>query len=109
MRTRGISPEFINDLKDDKAPLNWIYKRVMSTNSVFSIEIRDEYINIYYRGGSLMKITENQPHNYTFKFDVKYGERKVGHERLDIVIHIFRYMGYGYLSYSHNNIFAKCA
>ena len=38
-------------------------------------------------------------------------EKQISQEmdELYIVIHIFRYMGYGYLSYSHNNIFAKCA
>ena len=36
-------------------------------------------------------------------------DRYAGKTVLNIVIHIFRYMGYGYLSYSHNNIFAKCA
>jgi hypothetical protein len=35
------------------------------------LAIRDGYINVYYRGGNLVKITEN-PQSFTFNFDEKY-------------------------------------
>lgn len=78
MKTRQISDRFLNDLKDDKGELNWIYKKVKTPQSKFSLEIREGYINIYYRGGSLLKIQEKKKDSqfYSFKFDKKYGERK---------------------------------
>ena len=79
MRIRQISPEFIRDLKDDEGELNWIYKKVKNPRSKFSLEIREGYINIYYRGGSLLKVQEKRKkdsRSYCFVFDTKYGKRK---------------------------------
>lgn len=36
-----------------------------------SLEVRRDYINIYYRGGNLLKITQNKK-GYSFYFDKKY-------------------------------------
>ena len=82
MKVRKISDDFIRDLKDRDGELNWIYKKVKAPESEYSLEIREGYINIYYRGGSLLKITEKNAkkkgHYYKFKFDKKYGYRKGG-------------------------------
>lgn len=44
-------------------------------DSTLDIEIRNKYINIYYRGGNLIKITEiKQGVLYEFKFDIKYSK-----------------------------------
>ena len=79
MRIRQISLDFIKDLKDDNGELNWIYKKVKAPKSVYSLEIREGYINIYYRGGSLLKIVEKRKEDlrfYDFIFDTKYGKRR---------------------------------
>lgn len=83
MKIRGISQDFINDLKKNNGPLNWIYKKVTALNSKYSVGIRDHYINVYYNGGSLLKITEKGNHTYDFKFDEKYGKRNQGISKLD--------------------------
>ena len=76
MKTRGISKEFIEDLKDYNGELNWVYEKVKASESEFSLEIRDGYINIYYRGGSILKIEEIDQRSYKFFFDTKYGKKK---------------------------------
>ena len=67
---RGISQQFVDDLKC--GTLSGFLKR-MKTDSSLSMQIRKDYINIYYRGGNLLKITQNKKLNtYTFQFDLKY-------------------------------------
>ena len=74
MKTRGISTDFIRDLKIGE--LNWVYEKVKAPESEFSLEIREGYINIYYRGGSILKIEEIDQRSYKFFFDTKYGKKK---------------------------------
>ncbi len=79
MKIRHISEDFIKDLKEKTGELNWIYRKVMDAGSPYSLEIRAGYINVYYRGGSLLKIAEKKTkksRTYTFGFDSKYGKRK---------------------------------
>ncbi|WP_027218998.1 hypothetical protein [Butyrivibrio fibrisolvens] len=83
MKIRKISPSFVDDLKKEKGVLHWFYQRVISPNSGLSLEIRADYINIYYNGGSLLRIQEDGEHHYIFKFDEKYGIRKNGQREVE--------------------------
>jgi len=67
--SRDLSVEFMDDLK------NGILKSllaVVKADNTLSLNIRNDYVNIYYRGGSLLKITEKSKNRYSFKFDNKY-------------------------------------
>lgn len=44
---------------------------VKSDNSL-DLEIRENYINIYYRGGNVLKVTEVRVNKYDFHFDSEY-------------------------------------
>jgi hypothetical protein len=65
---RGLSPEFLADLQTGLlAPLR---ERVIR-DLTLCLELRDNYINIYYRGGSLMKVSSAYS-GYSAFFDEKY-------------------------------------
>ncbi|MEG1411702.1 MAG: hypothetical protein RSD36_17850 [Terrisporobacter sp.] len=71
-KQRGLSDKFIKDLKCG------ILKPILDVVKIddsLCLEIRDNYINIYYRGGSLYKI---EPINdrYKFTFNVNYLKTK---------------------------------
>ena len=67
--SRGLSSKFMDDLKSGTLkPLLC----VIITDDTLSLNIRNDYINIYYRGGSLLKISELTKHRYQFEFDSKY-------------------------------------
>lgn len=66
---RGLSPEFMEDLA--KGLLNPLLRTVRADHTL-SLNIRADCVNIYYRGGSLLKITELSEHRYEFGFDEKY-------------------------------------
>lgn len=65
---RGLSDQFMHDLK--QGVLTGVLDRVKADDTL-SLEIREGYINIYYRGGNAIKITENGL-AYDFWFDTKY-------------------------------------
>lgn len=65
---RGLNDKFIKDLTD--GCLSFFLNKVKS-NSNLCLEIRNGYINIYYRGGNLLKITQKK-NGYQFFFDAKY-------------------------------------
>lgn len=64
---RSINQGFINDLLQGELAF---FLEQVKTNRKLSLEIRNGYINIYYRGGSLLKI--EQKNEYRFSFDSKY-------------------------------------
>lgn len=66
---RGIDQRFIDDLL--RGELSFFLEQVRSRRKELSLEIRGGYINIYYRGGNLLKITQKRK-GYTFQFDPKY-------------------------------------
>jgi hypothetical protein len=47
-------------------------------DSSLDLQIRDGYVNIYYRGGSLLKISSFRGRQINFSFDVEYFKRKNG-------------------------------
>ena len=71
---RRLSKQFMDDLQGKEGgaglDLNCILKLVQNDSSL-CLEIRDNYINIYYRGGNFMKLTEKQG-IYNISFDSKY-------------------------------------
>jgi len=70
-RSRGLSDRFISDLK--KGVLRPLLDRALD-DATLDLEIRENYINIYYRGGSLLKVSPapRRPSCYVFKFDLNY-------------------------------------
>ena len=66
---RGINTEFIKALKSGE--LTFVLDKALKEPDNYCIEIRENYLNLYYRGGSALKITQ-KPKGYHFKFDDKY-------------------------------------
>jgi hypothetical protein len=62
---RGLSDTFMNELK--RGLLSPILNLVLSDDSLI-MEIRNDYINIYYRGGNILKI-EKKGNDYLPSFD----------------------------------------
>ncbi len=70
--SRLLSNNFINDLK--AGLLAPILKRVKDDGTLM-LAIREDYINIYYRGGNILRLTELKPGNaYNPFFDPKYNK-----------------------------------
>ena len=71
-QTRGLSKQFMNNLKEGGC-LHPLLRRVRSDTSL-DMEIRENYINIYYRGGSLLKVTSapRRAPGYVFTFNMNY-------------------------------------
>lgn len=70
---RYINERFTYDLLN--GCLSFFGEKVKNNRDILSLEIRDGYINIYYKGGSLLKITQKK-NGYSFKFDAKYCQNK---------------------------------
>ncbi len=68
---RVVSPEFSKDLKH--GILSPLLSRVKEDDTLM-LALRDGYINIYYRGGNLLKVVEQKKTgwNYSASFDKKY-------------------------------------
>jgi len=66
---RGISLNFINDLKT--GTLSKVLERVKADGTLM-LEIRQDYTNIYYRGGNILRISEKSLGNYEFSIDYGY-------------------------------------
>lgn len=67
---RQLSSKFMNDLKSINGILNGLLQFVLRDDSL-EFMIREEYVNIYYRGGSLLKINTSF-NSYKFSFDTNY-------------------------------------
>jgi hypothetical protein len=72
MEGRGISDKFISELKTG---LLCPALEAVLHDDTLCIEIRDDYINIYYRGGNMLRISE-KPSGYSAAFDIKYCDHK---------------------------------
>ena len=70
---RKINDRFINDLLFGE--LSYFLDQVKGKRESLSMEIRNDYVSIYYKGGSLLKIAQNKK-GYKFKFDAKYCKNK---------------------------------
>ncbi|CFY07415.1 Uncharacterized [Syntrophomonas zehnderi OL-4] len=78
-RPRAISAGFQDDLKNGM--LSSILEQVQWDDNL-TIEIRSAYINIYYRGGNILRIREKKT-GYIFEFDWRYvkDDAKAAHYR----------------------------
>jgi hypothetical protein len=75
-KKRCLSPHFMMDIKEGGL-LNPLLERVKK-DPTLCLEIRQDYINIYYRGGNIIKIEKKK--NYVPWFDTNYcicGEAKL--------------------------------
>lgn len=68
---RQISNDFIRDLIDEDGLLYPIFRRIKLDDTLI-IAIRKNYINIYYRGGNIIKISEKNSNGYNAYFDKDY-------------------------------------
>ena len=72
---RHIDSRFIDNLLHGE--LAYFLAKVKENRKTLSLEIRKSYINIYYRGGNLLKIVQMRK-GYAFHFDAKYCKHKDG-------------------------------
>jgi len=70
LNKRGLSEKFMKDFLDIDGVLHPFLVQVHNDHTL-QLAIRDGYVNIYYRGGSLFKLTEKRD-NYNLVFDKKY-------------------------------------
>jgi len=68
---RELSKFFLENLKSSSGILYPILHRVKQDNTL-TLAIRDNYINIYYRGGSILKLIEQIHNSYQPSFDNRY-------------------------------------
>lgn len=69
---RTLCEIFKNDLMKEDF-LGGLRQRVAKDDTLM-LSLRNSYINLYYRGGSILKLTRGSDGVYTPYFDVKYGE-----------------------------------
>jgi hypothetical protein len=77
---RVLSETFINDLLNSEGVLFPILSSVKKDQTLM-LAIRDGFINIYYRGGSILRVTENEGGSYGGFFDERYNKtgKKIPH------------------------------
>ena len=72
IKNRAISKEFMEDLKDGY--LTPLLERVKKDDTL-CLELRGDYINIYYRGGALYVIKKDLgDHNYQILYNEDYNK-----------------------------------
>lgn len=71
-KKRGLSAKFMEDLKEDGI-LHPLLRRVRR-DTTLDFEIRYNYLNVYYRGGSLVKVSPlpREADKYTLTFNTNY-------------------------------------
>ena len=72
---RGLSAAFMNDLLDPEGMLHPLLTRVKKDQTLM-LAIRDSFINIYYRGGSILRVTEHSKGFYRTFFDSRYNKNE---------------------------------
>lgn len=70
---RLLSPNFLHHLIDPQGILHPFLTRVKRDQTIM-LAIRDGFINIYYRGGSILRITEQGNGEYQTFFDSRYNK-----------------------------------
>lgn len=70
---RELSEEFMNDLSREGGVLHPILSRIKKDQTLM-LAIRDGFINIYYRGGSILRVTEEGEGTYKTFFDDRYNK-----------------------------------
>lgn len=93
---RGINGKFINDLKSGE--LTYFFEQVKADTESLCLAIRNNYINIYFRGGNLLKITQKRG-GYSFHFDAKYCLNKGDDSSYDLLCSLSDTNTEGYKKY----------
>jgi hypothetical protein len=75
--TRAISDSFMNDLQEGK--LAGLTRKIQNDDTLM-LALRGNYVNVYYRGGSILRLTE-QNSSYAAWFDKNYTD---GQEPTDL-------------------------
>lgn len=70
---RELSDQFLHDLTGTDGLLRPIHERVKQDHTLM-LAIRHRYINIYYRGGSILKLSECGDGSYEAFFDEEYNK-----------------------------------
>ena len=70
---RALSQAFMHDLLNLDGLLHPILERVEHDHTLM-LAIRDGYINIYYRGGNILRVKEQNNSSYSAFFDNKYNK-----------------------------------
>lgn len=75
-QTRGLSKPFTDHLKEGGC-LHPLLQRVRR-DTALDMEIRENYVNVYYRGGSLLKVAPapRKANGYSFTFNKNYSLKK---------------------------------
>lgn len=66
---RKLSPEFMADLQ--QGILHPLLKRILIDDTLM-LAVRDNYINVYYRGGNIIRLKEISKNQYSASFDENY-------------------------------------
>lgn len=72
MANRKLSLTFMDDLQGNFGIGIKRLLEAVKQDATLCLEIRNNYINVYYRGGSLIKLSEIGTGQYRAKFDMKY-------------------------------------
>jgi len=70
---RALSQTFMNDLLNQNGLLHPILERLKQDHTLM-LSIRESYINIYYRGGNILRVKEQSKGCYSAFFDNKYNK-----------------------------------
>jgi hypothetical protein len=68
---RKLSHSFLDDLLNEGGLLQPILQRIKQDHTLM-LSIREGYINIYYRGGNVLRIKEQHRNDYSAFFDDNY-------------------------------------
>ncbi len=68
---RELSSDFLNDFKCPDGILRPVFDRI-TQDCTLMLAIRDGYVNIYYRGGNILKLHEKNKGTYSTYFDNGY-------------------------------------
>jgi hypothetical protein len=82
---RALSQAFMKDLLNKDGFLNPILERVRNDHTLM-LSIRKDYINIYYRGGNILRVTEQRNGSYGLFFDNRYNKSGLPNPELPDII-----------------------
>lgn len=95
---RHIDTRFIDALLCGE--LEYFLTEVKNNRNILSLEVRNGYINIYYKGGNLLKITQKAK-GYSFHFDAKYCKHKNGSKNFELLNNLHSNDANAYKKYFH--------
>jgi hypothetical protein len=73
---RKLSEQFMRNLVDSNGILHPILERVQKDHTLM-LAIRENFINIYYRGGNILNIKEHSKGYYHASFDEQYNKSRI--------------------------------